>query len=237
MRSTNSCAPASTALLALGLVACAAGGGDGRASSSGGYVPTSAVTGSVVTTVTSGGGEDEASSGVGGQGGAVSSSNGVATAGGGGASSPCPTVSEIFTFTDKGSMTVPTLVLGTLTVSGSAPLHLYAGSMGIQGGLDDAFVDGSESVEFTFESPATQIAYVANPVGNPNLDDFPGACTYEAFDENGASLGVVSSNASDFKFGQVSKLFGDLPIRRFRVKAESDYQGIASLTATFPSCP
>lgn len=223
-------------VMAFAFVGACAAAADGDARDAGAdQSDASFVAGSVVTTVAASGGGDAVDAGTGGQAGAGSVAS-SAQAGAGGAT-PCSATDEAFAFTELGTTTASSLSLGLLTVTGSSELYLYAGSMGIKGGLDDAFVDDGEYVEFEFANPATKIAYVANPVGNPDLDDYPGACSYEAFDANGASLGVIASNASELHYGKISKLFGDLPIKRFRVTATGDYHGVQSLSATLSSCP
>jgi hypothetical protein len=131
-------------------------------------------------------------------------------------------------YTALGSFTTPALNTGGILVTGSANVNIAPGfGVGIVGGVLDGWIDGSEFVDFTFAAPAVNVSYQLLPIGDIDTDGIFGERIVEAFAVGGSSLGAFSQ--SGFAT-QVSSLFGNVPIERFRLTPDGDGFGLASVT-------
>jgi VCBS repeat-containing protein len=103
------------------------------------------------------------------------------------------------------------------------------GRSGTDLGINDNFIDPGEFIEFSFDAGAASgVSYVFGGAGNTDGDDLVGEGNLEAFDVNGNSLGVLSSDARN---GNISSLFGNQLISRFRL-AQIEELSIFSLIFT-----
>jgi len=145
-----------------------------------------------------------------------------------------PLHSSTVRFDNRGTMTVPSLIDGVLTVTGSADVYVGPGfptpGLGIVGGFDNSLIDGSEWVDFAFANPAQDVTYDTSFfVGLGGLG--PGSFI-EAFDVTNASLGQVAIEKMTGGALPVSSLFGNVPISHFRLTANVDGTTIRSITFT-----
>ncbi len=119
-------------------------------------------------------------------------------------------------FDNLGTVTVPSLQIGNLLVTGSNDVHmLNFNGLGILGGFSDTRVDvhGNEFVTFTFDpGPVENVTYTLAAAGNFPGGVPPGERILEAFAPGGASLGTVMQHTFD---SEVSSLFGHQPIESF----------------------
>jgi hypothetical protein len=118
-------------------------------------------------------------------------------------------------------------VIGAATVSESeftqcgitfrgSPGAAYLDSNGISvaGGNADVYVDGDEDLEIEFDTPVTGAGYTLDDATNVNGGTLGGHFV-EAFDRNGASLGLRSASGLDPIDLSTPSYFGDEPISRF----------------------
>ena len=94
-------------------------------------------------------------------------------------------------FTNQGTFTTEQISESGVTITGSNTLNIKSISgLGVVGGVFDNFIDGDESVTFTFDSPALDVFYFVAVFFNVDLDQFNGEAIIEAFDSNENSLGT-----------------------------------------------
>jgi hypothetical protein len=129
---------------------------------------------------------------------------------------------------DQDVLETPSLSLGGLMVTGSSQLFLSNG-LGIEGGIGDKLIDGTEWTRFDVEAgAAVDVSYNVPKAGNADHDDLAGEATIEAFDRSGASLGIVPVDGAGIH--DVSAAFDGEVISGFVVRAQADTFSIASVT-------
>src|SRR5690606_10749837 len=102
--------------------------------------------------------------------------------------------------------------------------HLGNGGIGVAGGTSDG-IDAGEELEVDFGEPVRGVRYLPRALvpGDPGTT---GVHSVEAFDAQGASLGVRAASASPSGADWVDltspSFFGDVPISRFVLSAEDD---------------
>lgn len=142
-------------------------------------------------------------------------------------------------FTNQGTFTTEQISESGVTITGSNTLNIKSISgLGVVGGVFDNFIDGDESVTFTFDSPALDVFYFVAVFFNVDLDQFNGEAIIEAFDSNENSLGtqpITSLSTIGSSAIPVSSLFGDVLISKFIVTADPDAIIIGSLTFNLDS--
>lgn len=143
---------------------------------------------------------------------------------------PAAAWSATVNFTSIPTASSPQLVFTDFTVTGSADVQaLFLNGLAIVGGFDDFVVDGAEWIQFTFTgAPAIGVSYFVPAAGNTNGNGTVGDRFLEAFDALGNSLGSVAQDSSGTF--QVSTLFGNAPLSRFRLTADVDTFRVGSLT-------
>jgi hypothetical protein len=135
------------------------------------------------------------------------------------------------TYDDQGTFQTPALMLGGLTVTGSASVNvLNASGLGVVGGISSTYVDGTEFLRFSIGSGAATAVSYQLTVGNADGDGLLGESTIEAFDPQNVSLGIVAVNGGAAK--DVSALFAGAPIGAFVVTAAVDYLTISRVDYT-----
>jgi len=124
-------------------------------------------------------------------------------------------VNSYFEFLDAGTFSTSEFTQCGVTFRGS-PRAAYLGSEGISvaGGGADAYVDGDEDLEIEFAEPVTGAGYELDEATNVNGGTLGGHFV-EAFDRNGASLGLRSASGLDLIDLSDPSFFGDAPISRF----------------------
>ena len=141
-------------------------------------------------------------------------------------------------YTNLGTFQAPMLYNGAagVTVTGSGLINvLNLNGLGIVGGAFDNTIDGNEWIQFQFDSPSATTRYFVSSAGNQNGDGMVGAATVEAFDDMGASMGVIPvSGAGQF---DLDALFGTGDrISRFVVTANVDNHRISSMSVQPIAC-
>jgi len=132
-------------------------------------------------------------------------------------------------FTTLGTFTSASVVQPGVTVTGSNTVNvLNLNGLGIVGGAFNSRIDGSESITFTFDNPASDVSYLVIGAGNLNADGLVGAATIEAFDSGGISLGTIPVDLTGVK--EVSMNFGNELISKFTVTADVDSILIGTVT-------
>lgn len=119
---------------------------------------------------------------------------------------------------------VPELARDGLVVTGSGPLSLNNGGLGVAGGAANGEVDGGEFVTFVFQVPAINIRYTGRIATDWSNDGFGTDRRLEAFDAAGNSLGVFTQQFpplvdASIPWVSVSSLYGNAPIKSFRLTA------------------
>lgn len=141
-------------------------------------------------------------------------------------------------YTNQGTFTSATLYDDPpgITVDGSNTINvLNFNGLGIVGGVNSNTIDGSESIEFTFDDPSAATTYFVSSAGNGNGDGFVGAAFLEAFDEADASLGTTNVNGTG-SFDVNALLGTNARITRFVVTANVDNLRISTVTVTPVVC-
>ena len=82
------------------------------------------------------------------------------------------------------------------------------------GGNAEVYVDGDEDLEIEFDEPVAGAGYTLDDATNVNGGTLGGHFV-EAFDRNGASLGLRSASGLDPIDLSTPSYFGDEPISRF----------------------
>src|SRR5262245_36426168 len=101
-------------------------------------------------------------------------------------------------FNDQGALETESLNLDGLTVSGSSDLNLLSmNGLGVEGGMSDRVIDGTEWTRFDVNAGAAlDVSYNVTRVEDGDHDDRDGEATIEAFDRSGASLGLVAVDSA-----------------------------------------
>jgi hypothetical protein len=141
-------------------------------------------------------------------------------------------------YTNQGTFTSATLYDDPpgITADGSNTINvLNLNGLGIVGGANNNTIDGSESIEFTFDDPSAATTYFVPSAGNQDGDGFVGEAFLQAFDEADASLGTTNVNgAGSF---DINALLGtNARITRFIVTANVDSFRIGTVTVTPVVC-
>ena len=106
---------------------------------------------------------------------------------------------------------------------------LNLNGIGVVGGVFSDTLDGAEYLDFSFNAGCfTQVSYSVPSAGNLNGNATAGDAELEAFDCADLSLGTVA--VSGTVEHDVSALFPNQRISRFRVTADGDTQRIATVT-------
>ena len=136
----------------------------------------------------------------------------------------------VIDFTTLGTFTTSALIQGNLSVQGSADVSvLNLNGIGVVGGVFSDTLDGAEYLDFSFNAGCfTQVSYSVPSAGNLNGNATAGDAELEAFDCADLSLGTVA--VSGTVEHDVSALFPNQRISRFRVTADGDTQRIATVT-------
>ena len=93
--------------------------------------------------------------------------------------------------------------------------YLYSYGISVAGGNAEVYVDGDEDLEIEFDEPVTGAGYTLDDATNVNGGTLGGHFV-EAFDRNGASLGLRSASGLDpIDLSDPLLFFGDEPISRF----------------------
>lgn len=110
-------------------------------------------------------------------------------------------------------------------VSGSAALEVDNG-LGIDGGMSDSTVDGTEWLEFDLDEPQSGVYFDVIHAEDFDGDGTAGRAIVEAFDPGGSSLGFQLIQGTGIK--ELATAFGSSPVSRVVVTAVADGIRLAS---------
>lgn len=117
-------------------------------------------------------------------------------------------------------------VTGSAEVSTTTPY-----GVGIAGGSDDRAVDGTETMDFAFDFPATMLMLHIGTIINVDLDAVLWELTVEAFDPAGTSLGI--QDAPTQPHWNLTSMYGDALIGRVRIRGNPDGVIVRLLDVTY----
>lgn len=137
-------------------------------------------------------------------------------------------------FTSLGTFTTSNYASSGVSITGSqspgVPGSIYflnLNGMGVSGGYYNSALDGSEGLLFVFTNgAAASVSYSVGSAGNLNGNGTVADAFLEAFGSFDASLGT---NAISGGNQNVSASFGNVPITRFEIRANTDNQTISGL--------
>lgn len=137
-------------------------------------------------------------------------------------------------YTDNGISTTLSLYEGGVTVTGSNDIQVFSGSgLGIVGGINSAMIDSGETMSFSFDNPADNVVIPAFQAGDADGDGFIDLnATFEAFDENGSSLGTIMTDFDENTPVDVSAMFFGSSISGFDITMNNDMVRISQLSFT-----
>lgn len=136
-----------------------------------------------------------------------------------------------FTNQDPFTLDVPIFRSQGVTVTGSNTLRLLKfNGLGVIGGFDST-IDPGEWVDFSFDTgPVGDIQVFIQTANNVDGDGAFGEFFVEAFGVNGESLGVARADNATVGNNNISSLFGNQLISRFRYSADNEYSRIANVS-------